>query len=93
MKLIDVDALDIVGAEVDKSTDAASFVKGMKHVIKQLNNAPTADAIPVVKCGECKHGNECQYNGEKRYRCEFDIPDALYPPDFYCAHGERKGNT
>lgn len=99
MKLIDAYALDIVGAEVDKSTDAASFVKGVKHVIKQLNNAPTVDAIPVVRCGECKffhlHPNDDFADNagvctENSHYCDFSKCEADRFITDFCSSGKRK---
>ena len=46
-------------------------------------NMPTIDAVPVVRCKDCKHYNagfECLREG---YGIE-------YPQDWYCADGERK---
>ncbi len=90
MKLIDADALDIVGAEVDKSTDAASFVKGMKHVIKQLNNAPTADAIPVVRCSQCKYFSKAKINKKGFLICPASGMEITN--DDFCSYGKRKEN-
>lgn len=83
MRLIDTDALDIVGAEIDKSTDAASFVKGMKHVIKQIDDAPTVDAVPVVHCTECKLHGSCTFE-------ETFATVGLTESRRYCGAGERK---
>lgn len=55
-----------------------------------IEKAPTVDAVPVVRCGECGH---CEA-GRKRngevyfYRCGFfDIE--IEPQDF-CSSGERR---
>ncbi len=53
------------------------------HMEKQLYEVPTIDAVPVVRCGECKHYNagfECLAEG---YGIERD-------PDWFCADGERR---
>lgn len=50
MRPIDADTINIVGAEIDKNTDAASFVKGMKHVMKQIKQAPTIDNALLLPC-------------------------------------------
>ena len=58
-----------------------------------VNDAPTVDAVPVVRCGECKKKDKkkCPMtivnfgrNG-KEILVQNDVPD-----DFYCAAGERK---
>ena len=48
-------------------------------VVAEIEQAPTIDAVPVVRCKECKHRFEDSW-------CEYvDDND-----NFYCARGERK---
>ena len=55
----------------------------------QIADAPTVDAVPVVRCRECKHWHKetlfCDYMpyGEARERVNW------YADDF-CSYGERK---
>ena len=53
---------------------------------KQIENAPTVDAVQVVRCGECKYWEEestfC-LNKEGCYGSETTA-------DFFCADGERR---
>lgn len=52
----------------------------------ELINAPTIDAVPVVRCRECKHWLPRQgYSGCHHRR-------GLWEPqeDDYCSHGERE---
>lgn len=57
----------------------------------QIANAPIVDAIPVVRCRECKHWHKetlfCDYTlyGEAQERVNW------YANDF-CSYGERKDN-
>ena len=57
--------------------------------IKQIADAPTIDAIPVVRCRECKHWHKetlfCDYTlyGEAQEHVNW------YADDF-CSYGERK---
>lgn len=47
-----------------------------------LEKCETVDAVPVVRCRDCKH-----FAGEFK-RCDYDI---LAPFEyFYCLHGERE---
>ena len=51
-----------------------------------VNDAPTVDAVPVVRCRECKKHSEA--NG--KHYCKFW---RMYCPDdseFFCKAGERK---
>lgn len=52
---------------------------------------PTVDAVPVVRCRDCKHGKPYRtyYNGCNGigYRCE--RYDGYFDSDWFCADGEK----
>ena len=58
---------------------------------KQIADAPTVDAVELVRCAECCHL-------EKGYRCRTPLGAELYngkyilvdPEDDFCPYGERK---
>lgn len=59
-------------------------------VIKRINNAPTVDAVEVVRCKDCKY-----YNLQHHY-CEgignwFGI-EGEWSDNGYCYKGERREN-
>ena len=57
-----------------------------EDVIMMIETAPTVDAVPVVRCCECKKHSEA--NG--KHYCKFW---RMYCPDdseFFCKVGERK---
>lgn len=66
---------------------------------KQIADAPTVDAVEVVRCRECKHHRdkneqERQYLVEDILICTSqdatdDCWNAVWP-DHYCSYGERK---
>ena len=100
MRTIDADALmktvfnDVVLVDGE--------VKGVGLILAEtVDNAPTIDAVPVVRCRECKHHRD-KNEQEQQYLVE-DIlictsPDATDDcwnavwPDHFCSYGERKGN-
>jgi hypothetical protein len=54
----------------------------------RLEDAPTVDAVPVVRCKDCKHYRE------DSFWCDMNSKDRgewfnWYPEDF-CSYGERK---
>ena len=56
-----------------------------RNFIALVTNAPTVDAVPVVRCRECKHHHDCE-----THFCDalgMDCPD---DSDFFCSYGERK---
>lgn len=49
-----------------------------------IDNAPTVDAVPVVRCKDCKHefGGSCILCGFQKRK-----------PEDFCSYGERKGKN
>lgn len=62
-----------------------------------IDYIPTVDAVPVVRCRDCKYSEDLDGNLEKIYidgcmRCARQRGDALnvVAPDEYCSEGERE---
>ena len=56
---------------------------------KMIGHAkPTVDAVPVVRCRDCKHSGKI-YSTGGYIDCAYT--QRLHEPYFYCADGERKG--
>ena len=55
-----------------------------------INNAPTVDAVEVVRCKDCKYAH-MTVKGECKY-CDFwDTEDKLYlDGDFFCGGAEKR---
>ena len=91
MRLIDADALieDIKSFWDWDSIDGITATTVLKQTISDISHAPTIEAVPVVRCKNCKHryitGSTTHY-----YVCDF--MDAEYNDNGYCHHGERKDN-
>lgn len=88
MRLIDADAMKRVYQEVLCSHVACidcSFFMDDKYCRFEtmLSEAPTINAIPVVRCRECR-----SYNKPKTGWCEVHL-DREHMDDF-CSYGERK---
>ena len=63
--------------------------QNMLHLLDVVNQRPTLDAVPVVRCKDCKYykteSGECPANnGDDPYYSW--IPK----PDWYCAEGKPK---
>ena len=86
MRLIDADALK---EHVKKYTSV--FAKyDWREICEMLNDAPTVDAVEVVRCKDCKHNYHNMIPaGEAEYGCTkcIELPITAY---FYCAWGERR---
>lgn len=86
MRLIDADALT---KEIKMDIEDVGLQERM--IFHRINDAPTVDAVEVVRCKDCKHAH-MTYGGECKY-CDMweEDGEALYlDGDFFCAYGERK---
>ena len=89
-RYIDADALiketwyvEIVGETIDDISE--QIIRQCKRIV---SDAPTIDAVSVVRCEECKYWNTkgCRDGvGE----CEWAY--YMTEPNDFCSHGERSG--
>ena len=75
-RLIDANALDTVPWE------------DQYDAIKAINNAPTVDAVEVVRCKDCKKWLKLEPSGTNCRVCA-DSTRIRLPYDF-CSYGERR---
>ena len=93
MRLIDADVLldEFLNRYTEREREwnlvfAACEIK--QDFANMISNVPTVDAVPVVRCKDCKHYEihkpkvleNCERNG-------YIIP---MKPDDFCSYGERK---
>lgn len=87
MRPIDADALieDIKTKLWDWDTvDGITSSTVLKQTITDIDNAPTIDAVPVVRCKDCKHSQKDELWG-MRWCKGTTVKD-----EHFCADGERK---
>ena len=92
MRLIDADAMKRVYQEVLCShvacIDCSLFMDDKYCRFEtMLSEAPTINAIPVVRCRDCKHCDP------ENYHCDHPMSTAAplsRKPDDFCSYGERK---
>lgn len=106
MRLIDADALynKNVGLEnlametlkvQDNTTEFQRWqtILGERTAFKHdVFDAPTVDAVHLVRCGECKYYfggglGMCEMIKSRLAACQRDV---RWNDEFYCAYGERK---
>ena len=98
MRLIDADYLIriINGYEffVKSFSQLQKVAINVDDVIEEINQAPTIDAVEVVRCKDCKHRTELPYvdkdTHEPIYDCGYNISAIWGEENGYCNHGERK---
>ena len=87
MRLIDADNLDFTFDRRCFSQGDTQYVRGVDDAIGVVNNAPTIDAVPVVRCRECvSRGDSSNFPAMiycKRLYC-------YKSPEGYCDEGQRK---
>lgn len=94
MRLIDADALKekLPPVFIEASCRDCPVVRGFVGLGNLINDAPTVDAVPVVRCGECKN-----YDVETTW-CKIHSCFINRNGDFcmivanahYCSYGERR---
>lgn len=87
MRLIDLDS------DYIQETLYRRGFKTRQDIEDWLNSAPTIDAVPVVRCQDCKWFAD--NNGGEWYGCYmFHVvritPEDAPKPDDFCSYGERK---
>ena len=58
-----------------------------------VNAAPTVDAVPVVRCKDCKwfaDNNGGEWYGCKMFHVVRITPEDTPKPDDFCSYGERR---
>ena len=82
MRLIDADAL----MDEANSDGAYGYVDA-----KQISKAPTVDAVPVVRCRECKYRKYDDIFG--MMWCNRDYCTKRVKYDDFCSYGERREDS
>ena len=96
MRLIDADKMAVdeseayMSAQVQITDDLKWLVNFAAHskIQRLIADTPTVDAVPVVRCRDCKHSYEdlgglcCSYG---------PCVDCPVSPDFWCSNGRKEG--
>lgn len=94
MKLIDADifesVLDFADSDVcEESPDGhCDFGFSRENIRELLQDIPAIDAVPVVRCRECKY--RFKNNGHDKRGCPIIDANIWMDDDDFCSHGERK---
>ena len=63
---------------------------GIRKALRCIEQAPTVDAVSVVRCRECNHCDP------ENYHCDHPMGTAAplrRKPDDFCSYGERKDDA
>lgn len=85
-----IDAAEARRRIIAFATGLHSEVLPIDTVMMLLTQVPTVDAVPVIRCFECKHAwihprgyVYCHRDGRSAYEMTFNL-------DSFCSYGERK---
>ncbi len=81
MRLIDADKMNLLLGISDRDIYAK----------RMLDHMDTVDAVPVVRCKDCKYLVNATVNDNGFLIC--DINDMEIAPDDFCSYGEPKEGT
>lgn len=101
MRLIDADQMAAdeseayMSAQVQITDDLKWLVNFAAHskIQKLIVDTPTVDAVPVVRCKDCKwfaDNNDGEWFGCWLFQTIQIIPEDAPKPDDFCSYGERK---
>ena len=83
-RLIDANALV---SYIDECSQESGFRVYYGYAKSFIDDAPTIDAVPVIRCRECKHCDP------ENHHCDHHMGTAAplrRKPDDFCSYGERK---
>lgn len=85
MRLIDISPLIEARDKCEdmECRDCELEVRDCEYMMVLLMKMPTIDAVPVIRCKDCKH----RYIKNDVWTCPFGLPSG---PDGYCSYAERK---
>lgn len=81
MRLINVDELKLPQHFFETVDNVPKFYEW-------LNEQPTIDAVPVVRCKDCRWGKEACGNIE--CFADMNVPSEYHGYEWFCPSGERK---
>lgn len=88
MRLIDGNRLVKETMPQYKELMGTDIGHGMGMMLAEISAAHTIDAVPVVRCTECKHRDT------ENHHCDHPAGATIYFPrkdDDFCSYGERNG--
>lgn len=91
MRLIDGDALGV--GRCSRNLLPADYCVGWNGLGRLLEKAPTVDAVPVVRCKDCKwfaDNNDGDWFGCWLFQTIQIIQEDAPKPEDYCSYGERR---
>lgn len=90
MRLIDADAL-LGNYKVNILTAQTDYAQGARDIMDDIRNAPTVDAVPVVRCKDCVHFAMFKDSVKKAGICKIGYGYCI--ENNFCSYGVRKDDS
>lgn len=88
-RLIDTENLDFVSYQGIPDGYKDSFDSGVLYAMNLIDDQPTVDAVPVVRCKNCEYGEIDDPNFPNQYFCHAHGCD-WNEGDHFCSNGKEK---
>ena len=88
-KYINLDELKKYRYHCDEANADTHFINGVESVIEFANAFAIEDAVPVVRCRDCKYRIKDAQRERAGY-CVKRVAGYIALPDGYCSDGKRK---
>lgn len=90
MRLIDADELRKDVLELPDCPNGYSDTFDKSLIIALVDEAPTVDAVPVVRCKDCKwYKTNYSWNGKEHRVCVIEPYEPVRKADDFCSRAER----
>lgn len=100
MLLKDVSSFEAYTFKTPSGYDDDSYTAGVVKVLEDLDELPTIDAVPVVRCKDCKQFMEFRDSEKEKQGCDgtcyrlimhcFDNDFAMVNATDYCKWGKNR---
>ena len=94
MKLVDVDELGV--GRCSKDVLPAAYCAGWNGLLGLIEKAPTVDAVPVVRCKDCKYYKESRVLAPNKFCFRLNHPTEPgkigynFADNDFCSRGVRR---
>ena len=88
-RLFDAQYKETVQLINDGETHLNNLAEGFTEADRIIQKIPTVDAVEVVRCKDCKYGEEDDADFPAQYLCRYNGAD-WNCGNHFCSYGERK---
>ena len=87
-KLFDAEFKETIKLICEGETHLDNLAEGFCEAYRVIQNMPTVDAVPVVRCRECEYAKNAKVNKKGFLICPASHMEIV--DDDYCSCGERE---